>query len=301
VDRAAAEEWIGEHVEPAGEIEVMQERPWATVLRVPLRDGASWFKACAPVQAFEPQLTDELALRWPDRVVEVIATDVERAWLLLRDGGTPLQAFGDALEAWLEVLPLYAELQRGETAHVDEHLAAGVPDLRIEKLPAAYEQAVVRDLPLEPEEIERLRAFAPRVVELCSELASRGIPPSIQHDDLHDANVYARDGRFAILDWGDASIAHPFTTLTVTFRLLEYMRGVPPGDPWFARLRDAYLEPWGAPAELAETFDLAEKVGRFSHTLSWLRQLDAMPAEERPQYTQYFPKVLRRFLEAVQG
>ena len=34
-------DWIGAHVEPVGAIETAHERPWATVLRV-------------PVQAFEP-------------------------------------------------------------------------------------------------------------------------------------------------------------------------------------------------------------------------------------------------------
>src|SRR5437660_7138514 len=45
-----------------GPIETAHDRPWATVLRVPVADGVVWFKACAPVQAFEPRLTDR-ALR----------------------------------------------------------------------------------------------------------------------------------------------------------------------------------------------------------------------------------------------
>ena len=101
------------------------------MLRVPLADGVAWFKACGPVQAFEPRLTGELFTRWPDRVAEVLAHDEERAWLLLGDAGTPIAACGNPPEAWLAVLPLYAELQRGEAAHMDEHLAHGVPDLRI--------------------------------------------------------------------------------------------------------------------------------------------------------------------------
>jgi hypothetical protein len=57
VDRAAADDWIRAHVKPVGAIETAHERPWATVLRVPLANGVAWFKACAPVQAFEPRLT----------------------------------------------------------------------------------------------------------------------------------------------------------------------------------------------------------------------------------------------------
>ena len=78
VDRAAAEEWIRARVAPVGAIETERERPWATVLRVPLADSVAWFKACAPVQQFEPRLTAELSARWPDRVAEVLAHDEGR-------------------------------------------------------------------------------------------------------------------------------------------------------------------------------------------------------------------------------
>jgi hypothetical protein len=108
-------------VEPVGTIETVHERPWAMVLRVPLADGVAWFKACAPVQAFEPRLTAELYARWPDRVAEVLGYDEERAWLLLADAGRPVGSFGNPPEAWLAALPMYAELQRGEAAHVREH------------------------------------------------------------------------------------------------------------------------------------------------------------------------------------
>jgi ketosteroid isomerase-like protein len=37
-------------VEPAGPIETVHERPWATVLRVPLADGVASFKACVTAQ-----------------------------------------------------------------------------------------------------------------------------------------------------------------------------------------------------------------------------------------------------------
>jgi hypothetical protein len=123
IDRVAAEDWIRLHAEPVGPIEKVHQRPWATVLRVPLGDGVAWFKACALVQAFEPRLTAELFARWPDRVPQVLGCDEDRGWLLLADAGKPVAMFGNPPEAWLIALPLYAELQRGEVAHVREHLA----------------------------------------------------------------------------------------------------------------------------------------------------------------------------------
>ena len=106
-----------------------------------------------------------------------------------------------ALESWLTVLPRYAELQRGETVHADDHLAHGVPDLTVATLPERYEDLLREDLPIELHEMERLRAFAPRFSELCQELDAHGIAPSVQHDDLHGWNVFERDGRLRVLDW----------------------------------------------------------------------------------------------------
>ena len=90
-----AEVWIRAHVEPIGDIETVHQRSWATVARVPSIDGPAWFKACAPVQAFEPRLTAQLFARWPDRVAQVLAFDEERAWLLMAHAGTPIAQLGN--------------------------------------------------------------------------------------------------------------------------------------------------------------------------------------------------------------
>src|SRR5207253_2301606 len=219
------------------------------------------------------------------------------AWLLLADAGTPIGAYGNPPEAWFDVLPLYAELQRGEAERAGDHLAHGVPDLRVATLPARYEDLLGCDLPLEHAEIRRLRDFAPRFAELCGELTVHGVPETVQHDDLHMTNVYAKDERLRVLDWGDASISHPFASLVVTFRFLEEITKLPPGDPWFARLRDAYLEPWGP--GLADTFALATRVGSFAHALAWVRQRNHLPEDEIAEFDRWFPVVLRRAIAGI--
>jgi phosphotransferase family enzyme len=290
----AAEAWIRERVEPHGAIDAVHVRSWATVWRVPTRHGPTWFKTCAAVQAFEPRLTAELARRWPETVPKVIAHEEERGWLLLGDAGVPIREWGNPPDAWLGILPRYAELQVGEAAAAADHIKHGVPDLRLAIVPARFEELLESELPLEPGEIARLRAFGPRLAAETSELAAAGIPDSIQHDDLHMGNVYALDGTLRVLDWGDASIGHPFASLVVTFRFLEEMNGLRPDDPWFTRLRDAYLEPWGG--GLGEAFDLALRVGAVAHALARKRQRDFLPLEARPGSEGEYAVVLRRAL-----
>ena len=106
------------------------------------------------------------------------------------------------------------------------------------------------------------------------------------------ANVYAQGERLRVLDWGDASISHPFASLVETFRFLEEITKLSPDDPWFGRLRDAYLEAWGR--GLADVFALAYRVGTFAHTFAWVRQRDHLTSEAAAEFDTWFPLVLRR-------
>jgi hypothetical protein len=293
---SAAELWIRSQVKPAGPIEIACDQPWSTAMRVPLADGVVWFKACAPWQAFEPRLTRTLFERWPDRVVEVIASDEERGWLLLADAGTSIDT-RDLPKVWLDVLPRYAELQRGEEAYSDDHLAHGVTDLRVETLPQRYQELLEQALPLASHEVQKLRDFAPRFKELCAELASFEVPASIQHDDLHYSHVYARGESLRVIDWGDASISHPFISLVVVFRFLEEDAKLAPDDPWFPRLRDAYLEPWGD--DHADAFASAIRVGMFAHAFAWTRHREHMSEDQLSSLHLGFPCVLRRALSRI--
>jgi hypothetical protein len=296
---AEVESWIRARIGGVRSIEIAHDRPWARVFRVRTSEETLWLKVCGASQAFEPLLTARLSARWPDRVAEVVAHDEKRGWLLLRDAGEQVGARGNPPQMWLTVLPLYAELQRDETTRAGEHLAGGVPSLRVETLPERLDELVRRDLPLTAGEHERLRSLAPRFDELCRQLAARGIADTLQHDDLHHHNLYVRGACHYVLDWGDSSISHPFASLVVTFRFLETINGLSADDPWFARLSSAYLEPWGRGHE--ETLALALRVGALAHCFAWTRQRDHLPSDARTLFDTGFATVLRRALARLQG
>ncbi len=101
------------------------------------------------------------------------------------------------------------------------------------------------------------------------------IPLSLQHDDLHDGNVFVRNG-YRFFDWGDAYLGHPFALLLVALRVAADRFTLPHGDPALLRLRDAYLEPWSgfAPhAQLVREVELAIRVAKVARALSWQRAL----------------------------
>ena len=298
MDTPTAERIVRAQLDVVGELEVEKDRPWATTWRVPTRDGVVWFKACGEVQRFEPQLTADLGSRWPDAVAPVIAYE-PRQWILLEDAGTTIGVDGNRPEAWSDVLPKVAELQRGETTRAADHIANGVPDMRFETLPARYADFTSRpELPLEQHDRERLRSLEPRFNALCGELAESGIPYSIQHDDLHFGNVFDDGTTMRVLDWGDASVAHPFFSLVVTFQFLEEVSKLQPGDPWFGRLGTAYLEPWGSGYETV--LDIALRVGSMTYAIAWARQWEHLPDEERGEFAEYWGYNIRRAMAQLE-
>ncbi len=232
---------------PAGEIEQPHDRPWATVLRVPTKRGDVYFKANAPALRFETPLVALLAERRPDCVPPLLAVDLERGWLLMEDAGRRLREVVEeerALVRWLEILPLYAGLQLDVADAADDLVGLGVPDLRLAVLPGSFER-LLDEVELPVEDRPRVEASVPRVHELCEELAAYGLPETVQHDDLHDAQVYVRDGRYLVLDWGDACITHPFFTLSVTLEgALAWGLDDVEGSVDVTPFRDAYLAPF---------------------------------------------------------
>src|SRR4029453_5171887 len=90
-----------------------------------------------------------------------------------------------------------------------------------------------------------LGARVGEVEALVAELQESGIRESIQHDDLHDGQIFVREGHYRVLDWGDSCVSHPFHSLTVTLRAAAWKLGLEPGSAELLRMRDAYLEPFG--------------------------------------------------------
>ena len=297
-----ARAWFTDRLAEAGvdvgdaQVEQVRAVPWSTLLRIATGAGAFWFKANAVGVAHEAGLVAVLARRCPGHVLPPVAVDAERGWLLVPDGGRTMRQVEGAsadLAMWERMLVEYAEMQRAAEPYVDELLAAGTPDGRPERLPAVRDALLAdRDLlmvgqpdGLTEEQLHALVAGAPAYAAMCAELAAVGVPPSLQHDDLHDNNVFAPEapgGPMRVFDWGDAVVGQPFGTLLVTLRVVAHWTGLPNGAPELLRLRDAYLEPWTDGwdrATLEEACRLALRVGGVLRSDCYRRALlEATPA-----------------------
>jgi hypothetical protein len=266
---AGVHAWIAGHVMITGPTEQFHVRRWSTVLRVPTERGDVYFKANEPRLRFEAGLVTVLADRRPDCVPPLVAVDLERGWLLMEDAGTRLRELVEQerdLSRWLEILPLYGGVQLDVASDMPTLLAAGVPDLRLAVLTEKCEQ-LLDEVPELPRNDPRLREAIPQIHSLCDELAAFGLPETIDHDDFHEGQVYVRDGRYLLLDWGDACVTHPFFTLAVTLGgVLSWGLDDVQGSVDVTPFRDAYLAPFAA---LANADDLQAAAG-IALRLGWI-------------------------------
>lgn len=201
-------------------------------------------------------------------VPELVATDLARGWMLMRDGGVRLREIVEQerdLGRWLELLPSYAELQLDLAADADELVALGAPDRRLAVLPVQLERLLVELGGLAADEQERLDAFALDAERMCRELAAVGIPETIQHDDLHDGQVFVRDGRYRFLDWGDSCVSHAFFSMSVTLEgFLAWGLDDVEGSVDVTPFRDAYLSRYASCAsrdDLEAAYATAVRLG----------------------------------------
>lgn len=277
-----------------GAAAVIHERPWARVARIPTDDGATFVKTTIAALGHEMPVTALLARAASNAVTRVIAHDDAQRFLLMEDAGERLRSVIERdrdLRHWTGILRRYAELQVTVAERADELVAVGCPDMRQGALPRAFEELIADDALVAiagprsgiAEQLAPLRAIATRVREWDGELG-RTVAATIQHDDLHDGQVFLRDGHVRFLDWGDANVSHPFYSLVVIERSIGYSFDLAPGAPELLRLRDEYLEPFTdrmTRARIDAALRVALVLGRLVRALTWTRVMRALPPEQR--------------------
>jgi len=302
---------------PPVEVRVL---PWSAVFRFPTDQGDVYFKACAPSQAFEPALMRYLAQRRPDDVLPVLAADLARAWLLLPDGGPVLRhtltgRAGDLIAHWSAILSQLATLQVELAADAVHLLSLGVMDRRPSVLPMLYQELLEQtdrwplDHPdgLSRDELPHLRAFVPRLLSLCEELAALGPADTLVIDDLHDGHVFVQPGddgpRYRFFDFGDACVGHPFFQMIAPQRF--YARNYDDlelDDDAVDALYEIYTSVWpDIPAtDHRHALNLALAVGPLIRALTWFHALGPHYPDIEPELMGYYARGVAHWLTELE-
>jgi hypothetical protein len=279
--RESLRSWCESIVGPVTAMRQQKLRGWATVWRVEAADGVWFAKQNCPGQQVEPPLVALLARVVPDRVVPVTAA--RDGFLLTPDQGEVFhETAGGDLENWVRLAREAALLQRELVAHHAELTDIGMTQLLPEEsadyLSARIEQyaGLAADDPrvLAPDVAVRLRAHLPVVRRWAEQVAALGLPLTLNHNDLHENNVFDVAGRLRFFDFGDALVTEPLGVLLVPLNILGEKLGADGDDRRLWRVADAALEVWSdlVPArELRATLPAALSLGRLGRVESWVR------------------------------
>ena len=282
-----------------GEIRSMSQtklRAWSSVWRVETADGAWFFKQNCPLQAFEAAAAAELARLAPHHMVPVTAIDAARGFLLTPDQGPVLgETAGDDLEPWCRVASEGAALQREVAGSVDAMVAVGLVRLPVADTLSYVERrtSALSGLPdtdprrLPAADADRLRAHLPVVRRWVDQVAALSLPVTLNHNDLHEHNVFDVDGELRFFDFGDALLTEPLQVLTISINMLKSRLECPSDDARLWRVADAALEVWSdlAPAaELRAALPAALQLGRLGRVESWLRVCASMTDAELAEF-----------------
>jgi hypothetical protein len=284
---AAAQEWITAAcaragLAPAGPA-TARCRSYSVVARVPTAAGTVWFKASPPASSFEPALISALAGWYPDWFSAPLAVDLNRGWSLTRDGGPTLrQSQTRDLDAWHAMVRVCARLQFGLAGHVGDLLALGLTDLCPGSVPGQFDrlladpavrQALSGPGGLDGGQFQELRALGPRLRAWCAELEDLGVPASLDHADVHPNNIFAATA--TPFDWGDAAVAHPFSSLLVALGTAAEHASLPPGSTELTALTGEYLTPWleagHQRAAVDRSLALVLRIAPLTRALAWGR------------------------------
>lgn len=295
-----AEAWIREQLHQlAVEVKsIKQLRSWvrSCVMRVETDDGNYYFKAVPGMFSYEPVITRVLYLRHPRNTPEVVAVDVENAWLLMREfEGTPLNRIID-LSLWENALKTFAEIQIDLVPRTQNLIGLGFPDRHVDQMISQLDH-LLADLPdyLQDEEVRELEGYRDTIRQMCWDLMDYELPLSLGHGDFWSGNVMVNMARCVFFDWSESSVTHPF------FDLAFFMSGLnkylSDNVTIYHRLRDAYLDPWMIYMDmdkLTKAFELAKPLTALHHVMIYkLVMLPTMEERARWEIERMIPFWLR--------
>lgn len=287
---ATVSDWITGALAAAGRPAphaITQVKLWgiSTVMRVDHHTGAdsqrSWFKAVCPHFGHEPALTQLLADHLGDRVVSVIATDVNRRWMLMDDLGEAV-VLSDPRQHRGEFQHLVA-IQRWSLERAAALANQGVPRRSLDTLCAEFVDVladpVCADLiGIDSARAAELAAWLQGAIERVQRL---GVPDVLVHGDFHPGNIAAVGDRHVLFDWSDAAIAPAFVDVVTWTWWLD-------DDPVAAdEVWESFATAWSrsgwVDAVTANRDDVQGVAGAY-HTVSYAGIVRNLDRHRRPEH-----------------
>lgn len=234
-------------------IETITKTPWSTVLKLGSSSPYVYLKQTPKELFLETEIINLLRKKCNvSNIPEIIAKNEELHCFLLKDcGDSSLREHFNGnlqLEIFEKGLKPYKALQKLTTNHIDEFLALGVPDWRLDKFPELYQKLMdiewLSTLGLAEAEVKKLGKSCPTVIALCRRLSEYALPDCLSHSDFHDGNMLylIKTQEVSIIDLGETAINHPFFSLATCFHKVTSHYGLTKESKAYLALKQICFE-----------------------------------------------------------
>lgn len=270
--------------------EEIQVTPWSYVVRFITHEGYIYLKQMPKQIALEPLIIQTLSHQFHAPVPQIIAHNKKLHCFLMKDAGKTLRdilkkQFDEALLC--KAIDKFTVLQLAASNHIDLLLNIGVPDWRLDKLPALFERLLLqRKLliadGLTLEKIDKLIALHPKVSYLCKKLDDYSILPTIVQPDFNDNNTLIdnKSPNITFIDLGEIVISHPFFSLLNCLQQIKKHHGLKDSDSSFLRIKEACFKNYIPKTDLEEVLAIANVVWVMYDALSQYRLMLACGIEK---------------------
>jgi hypothetical protein len=255
---AGASAWVAGLAAVRGEPELVRQWPLSAVYRFDTAEEALYLKAVFSLFRHEPAVAAALAREHPGDVPDVVATDLDRGWMLMHE----LPGAGARGEQARDGVRTAARIQQAWPERLDELASFG-----------CHQRG-----------LDDLRTEAPDFAPLCDRLEEYDIPDSLVHGDLHHGNMLVVGDRVAVIDWSDAAIGQPFLDLAPVLMIGERQRD---------ELISAYAESWPGNG-LTEAARIAEVLGCVYQAISYRAINAAFEPDDRWLFANEYGRWMQR-------
>jgi hypothetical protein len=301
-------DWVVAEVGPVRSLEPAKLRVWAGVWRAETAAGVHYAKQNCQLQSFEARLVDALSELAPHRVVPVTAADHGRGLLLTPDQGPVFaDTVGDDLDVWGDVLAAGAQLQREVWPAVDRLREAGLTTIAPADVTAYVDRRVAElaarpaddPMALPSDRAAALAALRPTIADWVDRVAALGLPVTLNHNDLHEHNVFHVGGELRFFDFADSLLTEPLAALLIPLNMISVQLDAGPDDPRLWRVVEPALEVWSdlAPMPaLRAALPAALQLARLARAESWARCCVSMDDAELAEWGGSVPGWLETLL-----
>lgn len=221
----------------------------------------------------------------------LIAINEEEHCFLMQDAGIALNKYFKGNfqpDILIQTMHDYSQFQLSTLDSIDFFLDEGLPDWRLEKLPALYRDLIAQESlliadGLSQNELLILHKLEPKFISICEKLSGYKIKDTFGHADFHDKNIVInpQTKQTTMIDLGEVVVTHPFFSFLNCLHMAKYNFAF--SDSQYHELKIACFKPW-LPLEteehLFEILTLMQQCWSIHAALGELRLINSVSPEK---------------------